>query len=95
MSNYPDDINSYNNDPRSPQYQGEEYQELASQLGQQIIDGDGEDYEDMLNSVNLYDLFEQLQELHSGRVTDAGALLGVLDGIVDSHIDNYLEKDYE
>lgn len=84
----------------SEKFHSPEYQELASQIGQDAIDGDGEEYHDMLNDSNLYDLFEQLQELHSGSVTDVGTLLGVLDALVDSYVDKQLantfqENDYD
>lgn len=76
-------------------FQGPEYQDLATNLGNDIIQGDGQEYEDMLNQANLFDLFEQLQELHSGRVSHVGALLGILDALVDNHVDIYLKHGYQ
>lgn len=67
MSNYPDDIRSYDHHPQSPFYDDGGYEDAVSDAFQDALTGDNTDlYFDMFNTMESEEVILLLRDVHAG-----------------------------
>tara|TARA_R110000737_G_scaffold230803_1_gene244335 strand:+ start:92 stop:379 length:288 start_codon:yes stop_codon:yes gene_type:complete len=87
MSNYPDDIRQYDNDPMSPCYVDTDEFAREERFEAALNGSDDETYNDMFNSMDADRVLTLLREFHSKQSTQTGnALVAQLNDMLERHV---------
>jgi hypothetical protein len=93
MSNYPDDINNYSNDPRSPLYNDGGREDAEHDLREEILSGNcTEAYMEMFDSSESDVVLGLLRDFHHSQCDKSGKqLIAQLDNMLENLIQSKLE----